>query len=269
MKRWGARVVVNDRAQWAWTKAMARIENSFEQLTEADLELVLEDAYVPRHRLYNPALRKWFTETDAWWFDNVRANAERLDSPMKLALALTLGMSVGDYTRAFDDETGELRRPLSRVFRRLWETDAPPFDNKHENASTNLEDRAFIAEQRVDLLFLRLPAPTRRGDGFAQHSSAWREEWVRGDAVFWSDTERAIVGRLGAPVATKQQYLGFVEDYLMTAAHLPQWAICYTEDGFLSIQEIVETIRRVREVSAVYTKDFSELTGARVAIITA
>ncbi len=266
LKRWGARVVTNDRALWAWTKAVARLENGSEQLSESDLEILLEDVYVPRHRLYNPALRKWFSETDAWWFDNVRAHAERLDSPVKLAIALTLGMSVGDYARSFDDETGELRRPLSRVLRLMWERDAPPFDNRQENASTNFDDRAFIAEQRADLLLLRLPQPLRGSD--QPPRTAWREDWVRGgDHDFSHAEKKQDVGRLGAPVATKQQYLNFVEDFLSIAAHFPQWAICYTEDGFISTQEIVETVRRVREVDAVYAKDFSELTGARAAII--
>src|SRR5690242_13595593 len=88
LKRWGARVAVNDPARWAWIRAQALVENNTEQLTEADVQTVLEDAYVPRHRLYNPCLRRHFGETDAWWFDNVRANVEKLDSPLKRAIAL-------------------------------------------------------------------------------------------------------------------------------------------------------------------------------------
>src|SRR4051794_6847755 len=75
LKHWGVRVATNDLAQWAATKATAFIENNTERLSNEDIEIVLEDAYVPRHKLYNPALRKWFNETDAWWFDNVRENA--------------------------------------------------------------------------------------------------------------------------------------------------------------------------------------------------
>jgi hypothetical protein len=270
LKRWGARVAVNDQAQWAWTKNLARVENSEERLTESDLENLLEDVYVPRHRLYNPALRKWFSETDAWWFDNLRANAERFDSPMKLALALDLGMSVGDYARSFDDETGEMRRPLSRVFRRLWERDTAPFDNGKSNASTNLEDRTFIAEERAELLFLHLPRPSRgNGNYHAALPIQWREDWVRGEDFSNQTTQIVSVGRLGSYVATKGQYLNSVEEFLSTALHIPQWAICYTEENFISIQEIVETVRRIREVKTVYAKDFSELTGARAAIIIA
>jgi len=94
-KRWSVRVAANDLAQWSATKAMAFIENNTEQLSEEDVATVLEDAYVPRHKLYNPSLRKWFNETDAWWFDNVRENAEKLESPTARSLALCIAMTVG------------------------------------------------------------------------------------------------------------------------------------------------------------------------------
>src|SRR5438105_8150912 len=79
LKRWEARVAANDPAQWAWTKSLAFIENNCDTLTEEDVGGLLEDAYVPRSSFRNPTLLTWFNETDAWWFDNVRANAERLD----------------------------------------------------------------------------------------------------------------------------------------------------------------------------------------------
>ena len=66
------------------------------------------------------SLRNWFNETDAWWFDNVRQNIETISSPTARAIALTIGMSVGDYVLSFDSETLELRQPLSTVFNRLW-----------------------------------------------------------------------------------------------------------------------------------------------------
>ena len=75
LKHLDARVMSNDPAQWAWTKALALVENNCERLTEEDLEIVLDDAYVPRNYFRNPTLLSWFNETDAWWFDNVRTNA--------------------------------------------------------------------------------------------------------------------------------------------------------------------------------------------------
>src|SRR6478672_8814251 len=79
LKRWNVRVAANDPMIWSHTKAIALIENHGEQLSEEDLDKLLEDAYLPREKLDNPTLLKWFNEADAWWFDNVRFNAESLE----------------------------------------------------------------------------------------------------------------------------------------------------------------------------------------------
>src|SRR5438105_12035025 len=97
LKCWNARVSANDPAQWSWIKSLAFIENNSEALNEAELDSLLEDVYVPRNYFRNPTLLTWFNETDAWWFDNVRANADRFSSGYKRAIALSLGMAVGDY----------------------------------------------------------------------------------------------------------------------------------------------------------------------------
>ncbi|MDT7605344.1 MAG: hypothetical protein QOF61_3341 [Acidobacteriota bacterium] len=268
LKRWGARVAVNDAAQWAWVRGLARVENNDARLSEADFDLLLEDVYVPHHRLRNPALARWFGETDAWWFDNYRHNAERLEGETRQAHALDLGMMVGDYALSFDSETRELRQPLSRALRRIHESTPAPVNNNQLNVSRNTDARHFVADQHGELLFLRLPAPaaarTRR-DSLA----AWREEWVRNGSDFWSELDAAQTGRLGARVQTKQQYLRFVEDLLEPAGHFKFWAISLAESGYYSTQEMVDLLRRLRKVDTIYTKDFSELTGARAAIITA
>ena len=87
-------------------------------------------------------------------------------------------------------------QPFSRVFRRLWETCPAPVNNNQRNVAANKDPRHFLAEERADLLFLRLPRALRNG---ARRTSlaAWREEWVRGTDEFWPDFERAraAVGR--------------------------------------------------------------------------
>src|SRR5215212_6626882 len=266
LKRWGVRVAANDSARWASLRAESRVENNAERLSVEDVNIVLEDAYVPRHRLHNPSLRRWFGETDAWWFDNVRANAEKL-ADSKRPLALDLGMAVGDYVLSFDDDTRELRQPLSRAFKRLWDAAPAPFDNKQKNTASNRDARDFVGREQAELLFLRLPRPSRRA---ARDTAwAWREVWVRGDGDFWDDFERSREGRLGARAEARRQYLRHVEDLLDAASHLPAWAVSHVDDGYLSTEELVEAVGRLRRVGTVYTKDFTELTGARAVIVTA
>ena len=273
LKHWKVRVAANDLMLWSYTKTTALLENPNELLDEFDYATILDDAYVPRDKLDNPSLLHWFNETDAWWFDNVRFNTERLHTTYKRALALTAGMMTGDYVLAFNDETRSLREPLalSNVFRWAAEELIPKaHDNSLRNKSSNQDPRSFLAERHhTDLLFLRLPAPVVQSDPIRGTIRGWREEWIRGGDDFWDELERQRAGKLGSRIQSKQQYLDFVEDLLRTAAHIPAWAIAHTENGFISNDELVETISRVRKVEAIYSKDFSDLLGVRALIVTA
>lgn len=271
LKSWKVRVAANDPMLWSYTKTLALVENNTDQLNEEDLYTLLDDAYVPRDKIANPALLNWFNETDAWWFDNLRFNAEQLD-PYKRALALTAGMMTGDYVLSFNEQTRTLRQPFSLpdVFRRMLNCMPEPLDNSLRNQSTNQDVRNFVAERNhTDLLFLRLPIPITQATDFKDPIITWREEWLRGDDEFWLDLERARGGRLGSRVQSKQQYLGFVEDLLRTASHIPSWAIAHTENGFISNDELVEKVGRVRKVSSIYSKDFSDMLGVRASLIVA
>src|SRR5262245_16228076 len=242
LKRLDVRVSANDPAQWAWTKSQAFIENNCDSLTEEDVDTVIDDAYVPRNYFRNPTLMTWFNETDAWWFDNVRANAERLSSPYKRALALALGMAVGDYVFSFNLDTRDLRQPLSlsNVFRRLWHTLSPPVNNMRRNTSSNRSAKAFVAEmQDTNLMFLRLPRPARSGDSRNSRVGTWREEWIRQGRGFWREMSRKRGGKLDSYVETKEQYLGLIDDLLHTAAHIPVWALEAVSDGFVTTDELV------------------------------
>jgi len=271
LKNWRVRIAANDPMVWSYTKAFALIENNTEELNEDDLTTLLDDAYVPREKLENTALLKWFNETDAWWFDNLRFNAEHLES-YKRALALTVGMMTGDYVLSFNEQTRSLRTPFSLpdVFRRLLECLPAPQDNGMRNLSTNQDVRNFVAERHhTDLLFLRLPIPITQASNVRDPIVTWREEWLRGSDDFWLELERARGARLGSRVQSKQQYLGFVEDLLRTASHIPTWAIAHTENGFISNEELVEKIGRVRKVSSIYSKDFSDMLGVKASLIVA
>jgi hypothetical protein len=271
LKSWGTRVAANDPMLWSYIKAFALVENNTENLNQADLEALLDDAYVPHDKLDNPALLKWFNEIDAWWFDNVRFNAERLE-PYKRALALTAAMMVGDYVLSFNEHTRDLREPfaLSETFRRMLGYLPEPHDNSMRNKSTNQDVRNFVAERHhTDLLFLRLPIPVTQTSATRDPVWSWREEWLRGGDDFWVDLERSREARLGSRVQSKQQYLGFVEDLLRTASHIPTWAVAHTENGFISSEELVDKIGRVRKVAAIYSKDFSDMLAVRASLIIA
>ena len=269
LKRWGIRVMANDPLRSSWTRSVSRISNSAVRLSAEEVNAVLEDAYVPGYRLQNPALLNWFSETDSWWFDNVRRNIDSLESPMLRAIAATITLGVGDHVFSFRDDTRELRQPLSSVFRRLWSTFPEPWDNGQQNASTNKDADDFIAETPSELMFLRLPSSHPQGVRTHLGRLAWREEWIRRGNDFWSDLEISVRGKLGAATETKSQYLHLLEETLQRASHMRTWAIAHVEDGFIQTQDIVNTIARIRRVDTIYTKDFTELTGTKAVIIVA
>jgi len=271
LKRWNVRVLANDLTLAGWTKAVAAIQNNGETLSGDTVNAVLEDAYVPRYRLNNENLRNWFSETDSWWFDNVRNNIECLASPTARAVASTIAMSVGDYALSFTEETRELRQPLSNVYRRLWSIFPVPINNGQNNVCRNGNGYEFVAEveNRADLMFLRLPRAHNLNQKNYLGQAAWREEFLRGGDNYWNTMELTQAGRLGTLVETKSQYLRLLEETLQTASHIETWAITHVEEGFITTPEIVETVSRVRRVDTIYTKDFSEVTGTKAVIITA
>lgn len=267
LKRRNVRVLANDAMQSAWTKSVAAIQNNGEVLSATDIDSILEDAYVPHYRLQNRALRQWFNETDSWWFDNVRQNIERISSPVARAVALSLGISVGDYAASFTEETLELRQPFSKVYQRLWSVLPKPFNNQQKNVCYNKPANEFITENFADLMFLRLPSLSRKNSSSRHLPNAWSEEWIRGNDEFWNDLRMA--GKFGAAIETKSQYLQLLENVLHSAEEIPVWAIAHVEDGFINTQDLVETVGRMRRVDTIYSKDFSELTGTKAVIITA
>lgn len=272
LKRRGVRVHANDEREAEFIGAQAYTENNTERFTAEDLERITADAYIPGHRLPRPNLRNWFREPEAWWFSNVRNAIEKLDTKAKRALALDLGLKTGRYFLSFDEETSHLRMSLSSAMRRLWEESSPPVDNGQENTCHRQPAGEFLAEQQVDLALIRLPRFASMSDG---RSAEWHDAWLGVDEDSGGNREQPTIApqkmtaRHTPPAQSKTQFTGFVEELLSRAAHLPQWAIVHAADGFLSTEELVETIRRVRAVKTIYTKDFSEWMGVRASIITA
>ena len=267
LKRRRVRVLANNILQADWHRAVFAIQNNSESFGEADVERILQDVYMPGFKLANPALLKWFSETDAWWFDNIHRNIETLESPIKRAAATTLAIAVGDYAHSFTENTREFRQPLSHAYRRLVALLPKPANNHQDNACTNKNPEMFIAESAADLLFIRLPRAEIRSH--FDERGLWREEWVRGSDDFWPEFESELSGALGSPVATKSQYLRMLEQSLDRASNKRHWAISHIETGFVQAQEVADVIGKHRRVEAIYTKDFSELTGKKAVIITA
>jgi hypothetical protein len=254
LKAWGKRIFSNDARAWAATVARAMVEST-ETLSEETITQLLTDIYIPGTRLTNSHLRRWFSETDAWWMDNLRRNIETLEDDKLRAQACLLGLETGDYALSFSDETADLRRPLTTVFWRLagrFTIGALPHA---QNRSYNYQPLDFIRNVRSDLLFLNLPASHQEKTG-APARSEWRECWVKGLAADAEDFAQPFPAS-----QSKQTYLLKVDKMLSVGAHIKKWAIACQESGLVSAREINELVKEHRNVRATYSKDVTEVAG--------
>ena len=255
LKAWGKIIYANDSRTWAGAMARAHVE-AVSSLGEETITRILEDVYIPGTKLANRDLRRWFSETDAWWMDNLRRNIESLEDQVMRAQALTLGLQTGDYALSFNEKTLELRRPLTTVFWRLaGRALAGPAAQPH-NRAFNQPAEEFIKHARADLLYLRAPSSQTESGG-AQARSDWRETWVNGPP---SD-DSAHVNRKGAAPQSKQSYLATVDRLFRAASNFKKWAVEYQEPGLAMAQDIVELIKEYRPVKATYSKDVTEVVG--------
>ena len=260
LKFWGKQILDNDLCQWSWWSSRALVENQGDKLTEDLVALVLENAYVPRRRLHNPALAQGLSELDAVWFDNVWQNIQAIENEHQRALAYLHVLAVADYVFSFTPATAELRRPLSQVFLSSWRNQRKLINNGQSNYSMNRDAHEFIRGARVDLLFAHFPRPQGL-TALRQTVAGWRESWVRGSADFWPALIEEQRGKLGDEVLSKDSYLQLVSRFLAKAKHIPKWAVAHAEDGFVSAAELGEVISQYRRVEVTYHKDFSEVLG--------
>ena len=254
LKVWGKRILTNDTRNWAVATARAVIE-SREPISERLLNQLLQDIYVPGNRLTNPSLRRWFSETDAWWMENLRRNIAGIEDEGLRSQALLLGIQTGDYALSFNDETVDLRRPLATIFWRLAGRFSTGNIAHPYNRVFSLPPHEFIQQARADLLYLNLPA-TRDEKTGAQARSEWRECWVTGGA----EAETATWLQTTLP-QTRQAYLTEVDRQLRAAAHIRKWAIGCQEVGLTSARDIAELVKQHRPVRATYSKDVTEVAG--------
>lgn len=250
LKTWGKLIYANDARAWASAVARARVEPG-DPLSEEIIARVLHDVYVPGVKLANPALSRWFGETDAWWMDNLHRNIDALEDASARARALTIGLHTGDYALSFNDETRELRRPLTTIFWRIAGREFAGAPAHPHNRTFNQPVEEFIKQARADLLFISLPC-SRTDRGGAEARSDWREAWVTGSA------ESVDVS---SPPQAKQSYLASVERLLRSATQFRTWAIEYQEPGLASAQEILDLVKEYRGVKATYSKDVTEVVG--------
>lgn len=255
LKAWNKLIFSNDPRKWAASVSRAMIEARAPML-EDQVASLLRDVYIPGNRLMNAGLLHWFSETDAWWMDNLRRNIESVEDETLRAQAIHLGLQVGDYALSFDDQTRDLRRPLATVLWRLAgrAVSGPP--GQPHSRSYNLSVEEFARQSRADLFYLNLP-PAHGEQAGSEARNRWRESWVRCSNEPTTDEVMNLV----ATAQSKHTYLSMVERILRAASNARIWAIEYQDIGLASAQDMGELIKEHRAVRATYSKDLTEVAG--------
>jgi hypothetical protein len=253
LKAWNKLIFSNDPRRWAFEVSRAMIEARAPML-EDQVAALLRDVYIPGNRLANAGLLGWFSETDAWWMDNLRRNIESIEDEALRAQAIYLGLQVGDYALSFDDRTRDLRRPLATVFWRLAARALSGPPAQPHSRSYNLSIEEFARQSRADLFYLNLP-PAHGEQAGSEARNRWRESWVRASEA------RDEIMKLSETAQSKHTYLGMVERILRAASNARIWAIEYQDIGLASAQDVSELIKEHRAVRATYSKDLTEVAG--------
>jgi hypothetical protein len=256
LKFWGKQVYSNDICKWAAAMSRAYVENRNILLSEEDVAMLMNEAAAPHGQPGYQLIDDRLSEADAIWLSNLRPAIGKLHTPYRQALAVSHALRVGEYALSFQPHTSHLRRPLSDVFLQFWRSQRQVFDNGKDNRSFNLDASYFLRQVSADVMFARFPGP--RGL-LSRHP--WREILANGNPEEWKYMLRRQRGRLGDAVLSKQHYQELIATFLVEARRVGRWAISHTDDGFMTLAEMTDIIRRFRKIDTIYHKDFSEVIG--------
>jgi hypothetical protein len=182
LKFWGKQILDNDLCQWSWWSSRALVENQGQKLTEDGVALALDNAYVPRRRLHNPALQHSLSELDAVWFDKVWQNIQLIENEFQRALAYAHALAVAITFLALRPRRRSCAAHSRRSFSRFGATSASWSTTASRTTVLNRDAHEFVRGARVDLLFARFPRP--QGLTSLRNTRAgWRESWVRGGRI--------------------------------------------------------------------------------------
>jgi hypothetical protein len=258
LKMLGRQVHTNDFRQAETCQAIALVENNGFILGATQIDAMLcaarddaEDETAP----YNGGLLRWFTPTEARWFEGFRRAVLENEDRMVQALAMTLGLRLGDYWLSFDEESKPLRPSLEDAAVELSTRFNLAVDNHRSNTAACFDARQFIVQAQADLLYAALPdfAPLD-----ANRPDAWREIWTSGEPDVWADLAKRQHGTFGGRFLSKTEYKATVKAFFRRARHFNQWAVSISGRHPLTPGDLADCLADLRPSVKTYSKDVSE-----------
>jgi len=264
LKTKGKQVKTNDFMAFSHITSKAIIENSHIQLTQSDIELLLQK------NKNNGFIQKTFkdifySEDDNIFLDTVRQNISVLENEYKSALALSALVrackkkrSRGIFTfvgERYNDGRADMRRTLKDHFIENIELfNKAVFDNGQENSSYN--DRSETIKVTADLVYLDPPYFTPKSD----NDYARRYHFVEGLVKNWEGLtiqEHSIVKKFESyksPFAKKEAaYSAF--EHLFEQHKNSIIAISYSSNSYPTKEELIQMLKQFKSSVEVHEID--------------
>jgi len=281
-KQHGFKVITNDFLEFNNQIGKALIENKNSTINKSDIQILLSqnensDEY---NLITNTYTDLFFEESEAIFVDNLRANIEKLDDPLKKALAFTaicramtrkITMGHFGHTQALNYASDPERirrnrslvRPLKDIFLELLpKYNAAVFDNKQDNEShrENILDLLPILSD-IDLVYFDPPYC----DSHADYQSFYH--LLETYTVYWKDKEFVN----GIKRYEPQRFSGFDKKKTVTqsfeklfelSSDIPNWLISYNDRSYPSIEDLTKIVGKFKDVT-VETKTYQNGRGGK------
>lgn len=195
LKSMGKRVHSNDYLLFNHYISKALIENSFEKLTDEEVDELIQFSPDADNFIEKEFTGIYFEKKDCRWLDSVIANIDLLDNDYKKAIALTAlcracikkrPRGIFTYTgMRYDDGRKDLRLSLSDQFiDAVKQVNNSVFDNGTRNRSFNQDIMSFNKKD-YDLVYFDPPYFSLKSD----NEYSRRYHFLEGLVSYWSHVE--------------------------------------------------------------------------------
>ena len=257
----GKKVVANDFLDFSHQIALATIENSYQRLSHADVEAVLQENAERSHFIERTFRGVFFTPADLRFLDNAWANLPRLRTKYHRALALSSLIRAcikrqprGVFTVAGDpDRYKDGRRDLRLNLREHFVEsvnayNAAVFDNG-TRCRASRSDVFAVRAPAVDLVYMDPPYVPRADD----NCYIKRYHFLEGLASYWESEQAEIMYdtkvkklrkrytpfsyRRCAPEAFERMFRRFHKSILV---------LSYSSNGYPDVEELVRLMKQYK-----------------------
>ena len=264
LKCQGKKVVTNDFMSFSHIASKAIVENSHEQITEADLKFLL------KKNKNNGFIEKTFKDIfysleENQFLDIVRQNISELQNEYKEALALSSLVracikkrSRGIFTfvgERYNDGRVDMKKTIEDHFKESIQIfNEAVFNNGHKNKALNIRSENLSVE--TDLVYFDPPYFTPKSD----NDYARRYHFVEGLVKNWEGLtiqEHSIVKKFKSyisPFAKKETaYSAF--EHLIEKYKNSTIAISYSSNSFPNKEELTKMLRKFKSEVVVHEID--------------